>query len=195
MLPAVSTSPHARTTVARAAIAGATALALMGASVAPAQAFGNNERKFLQGVAAAMVMDRIFDDLRRQQQQPRYYMAQPAPVYVQPPVYQPAPIYQPAPVYRPAPVYAPPPVYRPAPVYQPSIYSSPVAQAFNSYGYTDRRRIQQQLAAYGYYRSSLDGSFGPGTYSAVVAYANDTGQGRALSAQAGAYGLFDSLLR
>lgn len=171
MLPAVFTAKTSK------AVIGATlALALTAASAAPVQALGKNEQKFLQGMAAAVVMDRILDDMRRQQRkQPRQYYTQPAPVYN---------YVAPAPVYRPA----------PAPSYRSSIYATPAASAFNSYSYTDRKRIQQRLAAYGYYRSGIDGSFGPGTYNAVVAYANDRGQRNALGTQAGVYGLFDGLV-
>lgn len=170
MLPAVFTAKAAK------AVIGATlAAALIATSAAPVQALGKNEQKFLQGMAAAVIMDRILDDMRRQQRKaPRYY-SQPAPVYN---------YVAPAPVYRPA----------PQPTYRSSIYATPVASAFNSYSYSDRRRIQQRLAAYGYYRSGIDGSFGPGTYSAIVAYAGDRGQRNALGSQAGVYGLFDGLV-
>lgn len=171
MLPAVITAKFSK-----AAIGATLAVALTAASAAPVQALGKNEQKFLQGVAAAMVMDRILDDMRRQQRkQPKQYYSQPAPVYN---------YVAPAPVYRPA----------PTPHYQTSIYATPAAAAFNSYSYTDRRRIQQRLAAYGYYRSGIDGSFGPGTYNAVLAYANDRGQRNALGSQAGAYGVYDGLV-
>ncbi|GGW33168.1 antifreeze protein, type I precursor [Gemmobacter lanyuensis] len=173
MLPAVQ-----HHTLSKAIITGATALALTVAAVLPAQALGKNERVFLQGVATAVIMDRVLDDMRR----PRYQTPR-----------QPAPVYNyvaPQPVYRPAP--APQPVY--APVYRPTIYSTPAAQAFNSYTYTDRKRIQQKLAAYGYYRSGIDGSFGPGTYNAIVAYANDRGQSSSLNTASGVYGVFDGLV-
>ena len=42
--------------------------------------------------------------------------------------------------------------------------------------------IQRRLAVFGYYDGGVDGSFGPGTYSAITAYANAQGQGRALRA-------------
>ncbi len=98
------------------------------------------------------------------------------------PGYRP-PVYQPAPQQ---PVY-----YNPAPV---SIYQTPVAQAFNSYTLTERRRIQSTLSAYGYYRSSIDGSFGPNTYAAINAYAASTNRTAALGTRAGAYGFLDGLL-
>jgi hypothetical protein len=93
------------------------------------------------------------------------------------------------------------PVYhyqQPAPIYysQPtvSIYQTPTAYAFNSYSSNERRRIQSTLTAYGYYHSSIDGSFGPNTYNATVSFANATGKSGMLSTQAGAYALYDGLL-
>ena len=87
---------------------------------------------------------------------------------------------------QPAPVY-----YYPAPV---SIYSTPTALAFNTYTDYEQRRIQSTLSAYGYYRGSIDGSFGPGTYAAIQAYASRTGRLAALSTRGGAYGFLDGLL-
>ena len=87
-----------------------------------------------------------------------------------------------------------PPVYTP---YQPtyiSIYATPSALAFNSYSSNERKRIQSTLTSYGYYRSSIDGLFGPGTYSAVNAYAAATGKTSLLSTSSGAYTLYDGLL-
>ena len=89
------------------------------------------------------------------------------------------------------PVYQAPVRYEPAPV---SIYSSTTAQAFNSYTDNEQRRIQSTLSAYGYYKGSIDGSFGPGTYNAVTLYANRTGKTAMLDTRAGAYGLLDGLL-
>ncbi|WP_151720242.1 peptidoglycan-binding domain-containing protein [Gemmobacter serpentinus] len=183
MLPSVTSAK----TILKTGLFGALALAIGLGAPSPAQALGKNEQKFLQGVAAAIVVDRILDDVRRQQ-----------------PRRQHQPIYAPPPVYAAPPVYAPPAAYvqpqyrphrpKPQPVYRTSIYATPAAQAFNAYGPTDRRRIQQQLAARGYYRSGIDGSFGPGTYNAIVGYANDRGQSRSLGTTAGVFGLFDGLV-
>jgi len=184
MLPSV-VSPR----LMRTAVAGATALALIAASAAPVQAFGRNERNFLQGMAAAAIIGTIYNDMRS------HARPVPQPYYAPAPVYTPSPVYVRPPVYAPPPVYTPPVQYRPAPpVYQTSIYSTPLAAAFNSYRYSDRVRIQQRLASQGYYRSSLDGAFGPGTYTAIAAWAQDRGQSRALGTSAGAYGLLDSLV-
>lgn len=88
------------------------------------------------------------------------------------------------------------PVYAPVPQ-QPSytsIYSTPSALAFNSYSINERKRIQSTLTSYGYYHSSIDGQFGPGTYSAVNAYASATGKASLLSTSSGAYAVYDGLL-
>jgi hypothetical protein len=95
------------------------------------------------------------------------------------------PAYRP-PVQQPRPIY-----YNPAPV---SIYQTPVGQAFNTYSDNEQRRIQSTLSAYGYYRGSIDGSFGPGTYAAIQAYAAHTNRTASLSTRAGAYGFLDGLL-
>jgi Putative peptidoglycan binding domain len=80
------------------------------------------------------------------------------------------------------------------PVYSSSIYQTPAAQAFNSYGVGERKAIQQKLANYGYYRSGIDATFGPGTYNAVVAYARDTNNTNLLGTRNGAFGVYDSLI-
>ena len=72
------------------------------------------------------------------------------------------------------------------------IYGTAAAQAFNSYSSSERRLIQRRLSSYGYYRGGIDGSFGPGTYSAVVAYAQD--EGESLRSTASAFGVYDSLI-
>jgi hypothetical protein len=88
------------------------------------------------------------------------------------------------------------PVYAPVPQ-QPtytSIYSTPSALAFNSYSINERKRIQSTLTSYGYYHSSIDGVFGPGTYAAVNSYAAATGKSSLLTTSSGAYTLYDGLL-
>jgi len=156
--------PTVITTSLKTAAIALTALSLSLAAVAPAQAFGRGERNFLYGVGATLLVGTILNDARRHRA---------APVYVQPQP-QPQPI-----TYG----YA-----------QTSIYSTPAAQAFNAYSRSQRRAIQQRLAAYGYYRSGIDGSFGPGTYNAVVAYANATGHAHALGTMAGTFGFYDALI-
>jgi hypothetical protein len=84
------------------------------------------------------------------------------------------------------------PVYvEPRPV-RTTIYSTPAGRAFQSYSLSERKAIQRNLRAWGYYRGGIDGSFGPGTYNAVVAYARDEGQ--SLGSAAAAYGLYDGLI-
>ena len=155
MLPAVKNT----------AIAFVTAFALAVSAAAPAQALGKNERNFLAGVAAALVIDGFIDRERDRRRAA-------APRYVQP-----QPVYQPRPAYH-----------------QPSVYNTVAAQAFNSYSRSERLAIQRQLSRQGYYRSGIDGSFGPGTYNAVVAYARDIGATRQLASRDGVYGIYDGLL-
>jgi hypothetical protein len=155
-------------TVIKTAAAAVTALSLGFSSAAPAYA-GKNEDNFLKGVAATLLVGAILRDAQRQRQ--------PQPVYPQP-IY-PRPVYQ-QPVHGGG--YAVP------------LYQTPAALAFNSYSSSERRVIQQRLAAQGYYRSGIDATFGPGTYNAVVAYARDTGNSGQLSNRAGAFGVYDSLI-
>jgi hypothetical protein len=75
-----------------------------------------------------------------------------------------------------------------------SIYRTPAARAFQSYSPAERKAIQRQLRAWGYYRGGIDGSFGPGTYSAVVSYAADEGLSARLKDSNSAFGVYDSLL-
>ena len=80
-------------------------------------------------------------------------------------------------------------------VYAPtSIYNTPAAQRFDDYSDNSQRRIQSTLSAYGYYHGSIDGSFGPSTYNATVAYANATGKSALLGSVAGVASIYDSLL-
>jgi hypothetical protein len=160
--------PYVKTT----AIAALTAAAVFTTSLVPANALGRDERKFLQGAVAAIIVDQLIEGAQDRRRR--------APVYVQPR----------------QPVYAPQPQYY-EPHYQPqrtSIYSTPAARAFNSYGRGERVAIQQRLRAMGYYRSGIDGSFGPSTYNAIVAYAQDSGLGRNLGSTNTAFGVYDSLI-
>jgi hypothetical protein len=85
MFGASKPAPHRRITgkepdmlpaVTRTATAAVTALALAAATVQPAQALGKNERNFLKGVFAAVVVNELVKQSRAN--------AQPAPVPVQP---------------------------------------------------------------------------------------------------------------
>ena len=153
-------------TAKRNLIAGVTAVSVLAAGTSPALAWGKPEQQFLAGIAATLLVQKLIADSPR-------YGTQPAPVYR----------YQ---RYNPHPVY-----YTPAPV---SIYGTPTAQAFNSYSSDERRRIQSTLSAYGYYHSTIDGAFGPNTYSAISAYARHVGKTAMLGTRAGAYTLLDGLL-
>ena len=159
-------------TIKRSVISATVALAMLGTSVAPALAWGQREQDFTKGALSVLLLGAIVNDAR----QHRAYEQRP-PVY-----------YAPQPVYH-APVYQPP-------VYQPvqSYYATPAAQAFQSYTPTERRRIQAALADAGYYFGSVDGSFGPGTYRAITAYARDVGRLAMLETRGGAYGLLDGLI-
>lgn len=88
----------------------------------------------------------------------------------------------------PAPIYV-----EPRPV-NTSIYSTPAARAFQSYSLSERKAIQRNLRAWGYYRGGIDGAFGPGTYNAVLAYARDEGASARLSSTGGAYAIYDGLI-
>lgn len=160
---------------ARLALTGAAAaLALAMVPATPARAWGEREQNFLAGVLATLAVGAIVNQTRKA----RGYAA---PAYS----FAPAPGYQPAPGYRPAPVHAP--VHAPV---QPSV----AAAAFAEFSPASRRAIQQRLAAYGYYRSGIDGVFGPGTRAALEAYARDIGNGTALQTRDGAVRLMNSLL-
>jgi hypothetical protein len=155
--------------VKTAAVSAIAATSILMGSLAPAQAFGDRERAFLQGIATAVIVDKLITEGQRPRQQ--------APVYVAPPV-----------------TFVPQePVYVPRPV-QTSIYHTPAARAFNAYSRAERVAIQRRLAALGYYRSGIDGSFGPGTYNAVVAYARDAGQANSLGGTNTAFGVYDGLI-
>lgn len=151
-----------------AAIAAAT---IATSSVAPADALGKNERNFLKGVAAAAIVGAIINDANKGPRVQRQVVVQ-----------------------EPRRVYAEPErVYVQREV-RSSIYQTPAAQAFNSYSRSERMTIQRRLQGYGYYRSGIDGVFGPGTYAAVTAYARDTGIEGNLASSRTAFGVYDALI-
>jgi peptidoglycan hydrolase-like protein with peptidoglycan-binding domain len=167
-----------------ATIATVTALSIAATAAAPAHALGKNERNFLKGVAATVIIGALLNEAQ----------ARSAPQ----PVYRPQP--QPQPVYRPAPQQ---PQYHP-PYEQPasgrvigsntSVHTTLAGQTFNTYSATQRRAIQTRLRSFGYYNGGIDGAFGPGTYRAVVAYARDSGGEQQLQTRAGTFGVYDSLV-
>lgn len=136
---------------------------------APAHAFDAREQGVITGVLGTLLITGIIAENNKNR---------PRPVYQQP-VYQ-APVYQ-------------PPVYH-QPVYQPqtSVYRTPAAAAYSSYAPSERRLIQRRLSRLGYYYGAIDGSFGPGTYNAVLAYARD--EGGTVGSRNAAYSVYDSLI-
>ena len=144
-------------------VAGLTALSIAAIPASPALAWGDKEQGFVAGVATAVIIDELLKNNRKAR---AYDRGHAAPVYVEP-----------APVYVPA---------------HSSIYSTPAARAFQSYSLSERKAIQRNLRAWGYYRGGIDGSFGPGTYNAVVAYARD--EGASLRNTASAYGVYDGMI-
>lgn len=150
----------------RTAIAATAALSLAILSAAPAQAWGKNEQNFLKGVLATVAVGAIINETRKQNRTRAY---QPEPRYYAP--QQPAPVYAPAPAYH-----------------------APLSQAFAEFSPASKRAIQQRLRAYGYYRGSIDGVYGPGTRAGLEAYARDTGASGALGSRDGAVRLMNGLL-
>lgn len=137
---------------------------------APALAWGDKEQSFVAGVATAIIVDELLKNHRKAQ---AYDRRQPAPrkVYV-----------------------APRTVYVEPPRQTTSVYSTPAARAFNSYSASERRAIQSNLRAWGYYHGGIDGAFGPGTYNAIVAYARDERAAGNLSTTSGAFAVYDGLI-
>ncbi|MDZ4135179.1 MAG: peptidoglycan-binding protein [Paracoccaceae bacterium] len=194
--------PNVRNT----AIATITALALAASAAAPAHAFSKGNRNLVQGLAAVAIIGTIIHQSNKRnsqttRSQSQYYAPQPQPQYYAPqPRYQePQTRYQ-APQSR----YQEPQTRYQAPQSQgriipnpttgSTLYQTPAAQAFNAYNRTERRLIQQRLAAYGYYGGAIDGSFGPGTYRAISAYAQRGGAADRLGTQSGAYAIYDALI-
>lgn len=179
--------------IRKAAITAVAAVTLAAMAAAPAHAWGKNEQNFLKGAAATAIIGaiilnaqktRVAPQAQRQQQYQEFPRTQaPRPIY-QEPVYQ-EPVYQ-------QPVYQQPVRYQPT--YQPSVQHTPAARAFNSYTAVERRQIQARLADWGYYRGRIDGAFGPATYRAIEAYADDSQTADKLSTVGGAYGLYEQLI-
>ena len=153
---------NAKTTL----IAGLTALSIAAVPATPALAWGDKEQGFVAGVATAVIVDELLKNNRKARLYDRGYTA--GPTYVEP-----------------RPVYS-------EPRHTTSVYATPAARAFQSYSLRERKAIQSNLRAWGYYRGGIDGAFGPGTYNAVAAYARDEGQ--SLKSTSAAYGVYDGLL-
>lgn len=153
-------------------IAGLTALSIAAVPATPALAWGDKEQGFVAGVTTAIIVDELLKNKRARTYDHGY---------------APAPVYEPRPVYR----DDDRPVYREH-VRTVSVYDTPAGRAFQSYSLRERKAIQRNLRAWGYYRGGIDGSFGPGTYNAITAYARDEGQ--SLRSTSAAYGVYDGLL-
>jgi hypothetical protein len=134
------------------------------AAVPAAPALAWGEKE--QGFVAGVVTTVIIDELLKQNRKARAARLAPEVVYVERPVYAPT----------------------------TSIHATPAARAFQSYSLAERKAIQRNLRAWGYYRGGIDGKFGPGTYNAVVAYARDEGASGNLSTAGGAYAIYDGLI-
>jgi hypothetical protein len=117
-----------------------------------------------QGFVAGVATAVIIDEILKNNRKARAYDRRETPVYVEP-----------------RPVHT-------------SIYSTPAARAFQNYSLRERKAIQRNLRAWGYYRGGIDGSFGPGTYNAVVAFARDEGASGNLKSTSGAYAVYDGLI-
>lgn len=159
------------------AIASIAALSIALGAAAPAEALGRNERNFLKGVAATLLVTALINQSKAR--------TAPAPSTNQTANRTTAPRYEPR--YD---QHATGRVVGSS----SSIYTTHAARAFNSLSPSERRLVQSRLRAYGYYSGGIDGTFGPGTYGALVAYARDTSGESQLSTAAGTYGLIDSLL-
>lgn len=155
-------------TAKSAMIAALAALSIAAVPAAPAHAWGEKEQGFVAGVATAVIVDELLKNRR----------ARLAPYS--------------APVYA-APTYVEPRHVEPRPA-RTSIYNTPAGRAFQSYSPSERKAIQRNLRAWGYYRGGIDGSFGPGTYNAIVAYARDEGASGNLRTTSGAYAVYDGLI-
>lgn len=165
------------------ATAAITALSLALALPAPAHAWGEKEQNLAALAAAGIIGTLIWQRTQRQNGSAvgrapvRNY-----PVYSQPRYQQPT--YQ-EPDY-PQPRYSPP--------VGSNLYATPAARAFNSYSLNERRAIQSRLAQAGYYNGSIDGSFGPMTYRAVMAISRDSTGSDKLGTMGGAFQFYDTIL-
>lgn len=89
----------------------------------------------------------------------------------------------------------PGPAYATAPGKTLAVNATSEALVYKSYSSQERRNIQRNLANLGYYRGSIDGLFGPGTYTAITQYARQNGMADYLNTQSGLYALYNSLAR
>ncbi len=73
-------------------------------------------------------------------------------------------------------------------------YASPMEQAFKTQSRFIRRQLQARLQEKGFYYSSIDGAWGPGTRSAFESYATNSGKTHLLTTYAGANEMMRALL-
>jgi hypothetical protein len=171
------------------AIAAITAFALAASAAAPANAFGSNERKFLQGVAAAVIVGTVINQSKRSRNKAQPQYQQPQQQYQQRRNFA-----------RPAPqAYASEPqrgrvIGSNSSNQSSGLYQTPSARAFNSYSPNERRAIQRRLSAFGYYDGTIDGAFGPRTHQALYAFARTANKQTALDSTQGAFSVIDALL-
>lgn len=174
MLPTVMT---AKSTL----IAALTAFSIAALPAAPALAWGEKEQGFVAGVATAVVVEELLKNRRARVYQPApQHFVEPRQTYS---------YVEPRQTYS----YEEPRRHR-SHTTTTSIYRTPAAQAFNSYSRAERKAIQRALRSWGYYRGGLDGSFGPGTYNAITAYARDEGVSANLRNTSSAYAVYDGLI-
>jgi hypothetical protein len=145
----------------------ALAAATLALPAAPALAWGKKEQGFVAGVVTTIIVDELFTQGRIAREARR----SPEVIYVERPTYG---------------------TGSGSGSGTTSIYRTPAAKAFQSYSLHERKAIQRNLRAWGYYRGGIDGSFGPGTYNAITAYARD--EGVSLGSTGNAFGVYDSLI-
>jgi Putative peptidoglycan binding domain len=151
-------------------VAAIAALSIVAVPATPALALGDKEKGFVIGVATAVIAEELIKRSRLARTVPQT----PQVVYVDRPTVSTS--------------------NSATTSYDTSIYRTPAARAFNSYSVSERRAIQRNLRAWGYYRGGIDGVFGPGTYSAISAYATDEGASGKLDSTTGAFAVYDGLI-
>jgi hypothetical protein len=157
---------------------GVTAALVTAAAAPPAMAWGDREQGIVTGIAGTLLVGSVWR-MTHDNRHSKGYSYVPT-TYAQPTYYE-------SPVYHTSTSNS---------SYTPSsyIYTTPMAQAFNSYSEDQQHHIQAVLAAHDFYHSDIDGAFGPATYDAVVAYADSTNQATSLTTEAGAFTLFNSMI-
>lgn len=160
---------------------GLMALGIALSVAAPAQALGKNERNVLKGIAAAVIVNEVIKQTRRNDDRPSYgyndgrYDGQRDRYNER---------HREDRRYRDEGRHDRRQTQR----------QDPAAGAFYEYDTQSRRLIQQRLAAYGYYRGGIDGVWGRGTSSAIAAYARDIDAARSMGNRDGAVRVYNRLL-